>query len=316
MRTTFDVIDALTGYQPAAAIAAACRVGLFDVLGPGPRTPDEVAAAAGLAPKPTAALLAALTALGLLADGNVPTPLARRLASDGDLAPLVRKEAFFASVWTDLDPTLRTGLPRLAPWKERLRTEPEVARDFLAALAVLARETGPDLTVLPEFAPGRRVLDVGGALGSYAVPLAGAGAHVTLVDLPEVAVWARATVPDTVEVREADVLAVPACGVEPGSADTVLLSHLLHDLTDEQCATVLAEARKALAPGGSVVVIEIPGDAPGPLGPLFDLMMQIETPGRARKAVELADLLVSSGLRGVREAAYPRPVVVLIGESD
>ncbi|MCD0452067.1 methyltransferase domain-containing protein [Actinocorallia sp. API 0066] len=316
MKTGFELIDVLTGYQSAAAVAAACRVGVFDALAAGARTADEVAAVAGLAAGPTGALLAALAELGLVGrDGYALTPLAERLRRGGDLEPLVRKEAFFAAVWTDLDATVRTGAPRLAPWRDRLRDEPEVARNFLAALVVLARETGPDLTALPEFAPGRRVLDVGGALGSYAVPLAAAGADVTLVDLPEVAAWARTCVPPTVRVVEADVLEVAACGAAPGSVDTVLLSHLLHDLTDAQCARVLAEARRALAPGGAVVVVEIPSDAPGTMGPLFDLMMRIETPGKARKVNELEDLLHLSGLPEVREAAYPRPVVVLIGET-
>ncbi|MEO3785445.1 methyltransferase [Actinocorallia sp. B10E7] len=315
MKTAFELIDAMTGYQPAAVIASACRLGVFDALGDTPREAADLAAELGLAPAPTGTLLASLTALGLLGPGNTLTPLAERLRRGADLELLVRKEAFFAKVWTDLDPTIRTGEPRLAPWTERLETEPQVARDFLAALITLARETGPDLTALPEFAPGRRVLDVGGGLGSYAVPLASAGADVTMVDLPQVVAWAREDLPGNVKAVAADVLAVPSCGVEPGSADTVLISHLLHDLTDEQCVRVLREARAALTPGGSVVIVEIPGDSPGTMGPLFDLMMRVETPGKARTPDAIRDLLAAAGLSEIREAAYPRPVLVLVGET-
>ncbi|GAA2719887.1 class I SAM-dependent methyltransferase [Actinocorallia aurantiaca] len=315
MKNAFELIDAMTGYQPAAVIAAACRLGVFDALGDAPREAAALAAELGLAPAPTGTLLASLTALGLLGPGNALTPLSERLRTGADLELLVRKESFFARVWTDLDPTIRTGEPRLAPWAERLEREPRVARDFLAALVTLARETGPDLTALPEFAPGRRVLDVGGGLGSYAVPLAAAGADVTLVDLPRVVDWARAELPRNVKTLAADVLNEPSCGVEPGSADTVLISHLLHDLTDEQCVRVLRGARAALAPEGRVVIVEIPGDSPGTMGPLFDLMMQVEAPGRARTPEALRGLLAIAGLSGIREAAYPRPVLVLVGET-
>ena len=134
-------------------------------------------------------------------------------------------------------------------------------------------------------------------------------------DLPRVVEWARAELPGNVKTLGADVLAEPSCGVEPGSADTVLISHLLHDLTDGQCLRVLRGARAALAPGGRVVIVEIPGDSPGTMGPLFDLMMQVETPGRARTPEALRDLLAIAGLSGIREAAYPRPVLVLVGET-
>lgn len=326
------LLDVLTGYQGAAVVAAACRTGLLDALAATPAPADDLAARVGLAPGPTRALLDALVGLGLAvasdaddagdagdaddagpARGYSAAGLVGRLRSGGDLRAVVDKEAFFARLWTGLDTTLRTGRPLLPPWRERLATTPDVARRFLEALVTLAAETGPDLTALTELGPGRRVVDVGGGLGSYAVPLALAGAAVTLVELPAVAGWARDRLAGgpAVTVVAADALAEPACGVEPGSADAVLLAHVLHDLDDDDARTLLARAHEALRPGGSVVVVEIPGE--GAYGSVFDLMMRVETPGRARTAAELHALLTGAAMVDVRDAPYPRPVLVTVG---
>lgn len=314
------LLDVLTGYQGAAVVAAACRTGLVDALATAPASADDLAARAGLAPGPTRVLLDTLVGLGLVvADDGGPergyaaADLVARLRAGGDLRAVVDKEAFFARLWTGLDTTLRTGRPLLPPWRERLETTPDVARRFLEALVTLAVETGPDLTGLAELGPGDRVVDVGGGLGSYAVPLAHAGAAVTLVELPAVAGWARERLAGgpPVTVVAADALVEPACGVEPGSADAVLLAHVLHDLDDDDARTLLARAREALRPGGSVVVVEIPGE--GAFGSLFDLMMRVETPGRARTGAELHALLREAAMVDVRDAPYPRPVLVTVG---
>lgn len=311
------LLGTLTAYQDPAVVVAACRTGLLDALGEAPAGAAALAERAGLAVGPVVAALAVLARLGLAEQqrtGYLRTPLTARLCDGGDLRAVVLKEGLFARVWTELDATLRTGRPVLAPWRDRLVDDPETARGFLEALVVLARETGPDLTTLVELGHGRTVLDVGGGLGSYAVPLSRAGAAVTLVELAPVAQWARQALADAeVRVVAADALAEPACGVAPQSVDTVLLAHVLHDLDDADAATILARVREALRPGGAVVVVEIPGDATG-AGPLFDLMMQVETPGRARSGTALHTLLAEAGMVGLRDAAYPGPVLVTVGQ--
>lgn len=327
------LLQVLTGYQGAAVVAAACRTGLMDALAAtsasASASADALAARAGTAPGPTRSLLEALAGLGLVVVTNDGAGTARyaaaelvgRLRSGGDLRAVVDKEAFFARLWNGLDTTLRTGGPLLSPWRARLVNEPDVARRFLEALVTLAREIGPDLSLLPELGRDRRVVDVGGGLGSYAVPLALAGAAMTLVELPTVAGWARERLAGSVvgaqvggrqvDVVAADALTEPACGVGPGSADAVLLAHVLHDLDDDDARTLLTRAGEALRPGGAVVVVEIPGE--GPYGSLFDLMMRVETPGRARTAAELHALLREAAMVDVRDAPYPRPVLVTVG---
>ncbi|MCD4533567.1 acetylserotonin O-methyltransferase [Nocardioides sp. cx-169] len=316
MSDVFKVIDLVTGYQPAAALVAAGRLGVYDCLADGPLSPAAVSDAISTDAGATRALLDALVGVELLTtDGSryALTSAARRLASDGDLRLVAEKEAYFARVWLSLEDSVRTGVPQLAPWATRLATDPEQARSFLEALVVLAETTGPDLTsVIPT---GSRVADLGGGLGAYAAPLAAAGHTVTLVDLPPVAAWAASVLPASVSVSPVDLLSPHAAStVGTASYDVALLSHLLHDLTDDDCATVLRVAHEILAPGGRVVVFELPGDPPGAFGPLFDLMMHVETPGRARRLAELVALVEQAGFSNVHVSAkHPLPHGVVVG---
>jgi len=321
----FDVIDQMTGYQTAATLTAAARLGVFDLLADQSLTWEQTAADLATDPLATRALLDALVGLELVvldADSRYQAaPVATRLGGGGDLRLIAEKEAFFAKVWLDLESSIRSGRPHLSPWHSRLRTDPAQARQFLEALVVLARETGPDLAALAGIGPETRVADLGGGLGSYAIPLAMAGADVTLVDLPLVAAWAAEVVADAapevaerIAVLSVDLLAEGSATAVGSGFDVVLLSHLLHDLTDADARTVLGAAFSIARPDGTVVVFELPGDPPGAFGPTFDLMMRVETPGAARRVQELADLMVGAGLTDVAEVpGANRPHGVLAG---
>ena len=323
--TVFDAIDVMTSYQHAATLTAGARCGVFDALADRSLTCSETAEELGTDPSATRALLDALVGLGLLelaGDRYRAGPVAARLGAGGDLRLIVEKEAFLARQWLDLAASVRSGRPQMAPWRERLADDPGQVREFLAALVVLAHETGPDLASLLDVGPDTTVADLGGGLGAYAVPLAAAGAHVTLVDLPPVIDWARdeltrqdPAIRGRIRLCAADLLDDDAVDLVGAGHDVVVLSHLLHDLDDVDAAAVLDLARRITRPGGSVVVFELPGDPPGSFGPLFDLMMRVETPGAARRVDELVELLAAAGLADLAEVpGTGRPHVVLRGQ--
>lgn len=326
----YAVIDLMTGYQQAAILTAAARVGVFDALAAGPLTAAAVTEELGTDPATTLALLDSLAGLGLLVaeDGRyAATPSALRLTADGDLRLVAEKEAFFAGVWQSLEATVRTGAPQIAPWRDRLVSDPNQSLAFLRALVVLARETGPDLTRLPGVGPRARVADLGGGLGSYAVPLAAAGAEVTLADLPPVVAWAEAELAgldpatrERITLTSVDLLEEDAAARLGEGYDVVLLSHLLHEGDDTDAAALLSLATTIVRPGGLVVAFELPGD-PGEgglaaFGPMFDLMMRVETGSRARRFAEIESLLTDAGLADVRRLDFAPPAGVVAGVRD
>lgn len=318
----FGFIDLLTGYQPAMVIIAAGRLGLFDELDNEPRTVDEVADRLKANPSALGALLRSLVAIGLAVEGvrgfTTTAFAATHLTRNQDLALVIEKEEYFARAWLSLEDVVRSGEPALDSWRSRLASDPTTAFMFLDALNVLADRTGPRLWELPELAPGKRVLDVGGGFGHYARRLAEAGSTVVLVDLPEVvaAIGDRLDgLPDaSVDLVAADVMADPACGVGEASVDAGLVSHMLHDVSIEAGIELLRRVRAAIAPGGTVVVNDFAEDSgPGAFGPLFDVMMRVETGGAAHSLSALRGMIESAGFEDVTSIDLPEPQTVLKG---
>lgn len=121
------------------------------------------------------------------------------------------------------------------------------------ALRAGARLAGP--------VAGRRVLDVATGTGAMAAELVrrgGVPAHLTVVDRsPQMLARARrrlaGVVPaDALRVVRADAAALP---VPNGGCDLVTVAFLVHLLPYDEAVAALAEARRALAPGGRVVVV-------------------------------------------------------------
>ena len=315
----WQLLDLITGYQPAAAISTAHRLGVFSVLGRVPRSAGDLAAELAADPSNLAALLEALVGIGLLqreGDRFAATPYSmERLGPGGEMGLVVAKEAVFAGAWSRLDEVVIGGRPVMEPWRSQLDRDPEQARAFLDALDVLARIGGPPLHELDELAPGKRVLDVGGGLGTYARLLTEAGSDVTLVDYPLVAGWASEDLEGTgVVVVGVDLFEHPSCGVLPGSMDAALVSHLIHDLTEEQAVELLRRVRSAITPGGHVVVNDFARDSgPGAFGALFDVMMRIETGGAAHPRATMESMLAGAGFERIRRLPYDDPLTVYTG---
>jgi SAM-dependent methyltransferase len=117
--------------------------------------------------------------------------------------------------------------------------------EFLRTWDVLTR-------VLPP-APAR-VLDVGGATGVYAAPLAEAGYDVALVDPVASHVAVAASLPGVAAV----VGDARALGVRDGTVDAVLLLGPLYHLTDRaDRLRAWREAARVTRPGGVVVAATI-----------------------------------------------------------
>lgn len=101
----------------------------------------------------------------------------------------------------------------------------------------------------PRLPPGSRVLDVGGGTGVHSRWLDAAGHDVTLVDLVPAHVE-RACAVGGFEAVVGDARALPA---EDASVDAVLLlGPLYHLISREDRLRALAEARRVLAPGGTL----------------------------------------------------------------
>jgi hypothetical protein len=80
------------------------------------------------------------------------------------------------------------------------------------------------------------------------------------------------------------------------------MSHVLHDWSEEQCLTILANCRRAMGPASRLLIIEsvlTEGNAFHP-GKMLDMTMLALTPGQERTESEYRALLENANFNLMR----------------
>ena len=101
----------------------------------------------------------------------------------------------------------------------------------------------------------------------------------------------------------------------PPGGDAYLMKHIIHDWPDAKAATILRNCRKAVNPGGKLLLCELviaPGNAR--LGTVFDLEMLVLAGGKERTEAEYQQLLAGAGWRLTR--VVPTESFIQIIEAD
>jgi peroxiredoxin/predicted O-methyltransferase YrrM len=314
-RRIYDIYIAARG---SAALAVAVRIGLFDLLERGPLGSAEIARRLELAPRPVALLCRVLAAMGLLerADAERAEGGRLRLADDAR-AHLVRGRAGWLGGLIELEmeafvtpamlmEVLRSGRPSVYgdedPWQRHAR-DPARARAFTAAMHSISEGPARALADSLDLAATRRLLDVGGGSGAYAIALARRWPELecTIFDLPAVCEIAReyverAGLAGRIRTVAGDFLREPF----PAGHDAVLFSQILHDWSPETGRALAGKAAAALAPGGLAIVHEKLVSDAGPLAnALVDVDMLVWTEGQQWSGPALHQLFAAAGFADV-----------------
>jgi hypothetical protein len=299
--------------------AAVAHLNVFGRLAARPMSADELRHDLGLAERPAVVLLTALRAMGLLtADGQGHlglTALAREHLVPGgplDVSDYVGLAADSPGV-REMVERLRSNRPAGAReekgaafiYREGIESAMEreaTARHLTLALAGRARNVAPLLAERVPLDGARRLLDVGGGTGIYAVACLRKNARLRAVvwDRPEVLKVAREFadgygVADRLECRPGDMFrdAVPA------DCDVMLLSNILHDWDVPECRALVRRCAEALPAGGRLLVHDVflndALDGPLPIA-LYSAALFALTEGRAYSAAEYRDWLAAAGL--------------------
>jgi SAM-dependent methyltransferase len=255
--------EAWGGMALSSVLRVAVRSGVTARLADGPASAAEVAADLGLDPVPTRLLLDCLRSGGHLRCRGGRYQLSRSArrwldpASRLNVANFVAATADYWDWWSGLDEVARTGMPdghHDAPpddpyWRRYITGQLDLARLSAAEVARKLR--------LP--AGARSLLDIGGGHGWYAAQLCRRhpGLSATVLDPPGSAIIGReimaaAGMSDRVRHREGD-----AVTADLGRGyDGVLCFNLVHHLRPEQIVGLLRRIHDALAPGGSLAVMD------------------------------------------------------------
>lgn len=313
-----DLFDLCAGFVYSQALLACVELDLFERLAAGPRTAVSLARDCDVPEAGMRRLLDAAVALRLLArrrDGRYALgPLGAALRGNPGVSAMVRHHRLLYADLADPVALLRgeksetelgrywayatqgrpseAGDDRVADYSDLMSaSQPFVAAEVLQACSLRGR---------------RRLLDVGGGQGTFLIAAGRRWPHLELAlfDLPAVAARAKSRLAAAglgarSTVTGGDFLADPL----PGGADVISLVRVIHDHDDDAAARLLANARRALAPGGRLLLAEPMAGTPGArrMGDAyFGLYLTAMQSGRPRTFEELRELLHDAGFRRVR----------------
>lgn len=309
-------------YATELLTAAVCHFSIFARLAESPRTRNELAEEAGLAPRPAVVLTTALLAMKLLEqsdDGRLHlSDLAREHllpGGDFDVGGYVGLAAQSPGVAAMVD-SLKNDRPipfaggTVYTFRDGVASamdESESARHFTLALAGRAKNVAPHLSRAIDFSNARTLLDVGGGSGIYSIACLQRHPRLRAIvfDRAEVLKTARELadeygVGDRLECVSGDMFADPF-----PKADVALLSNVLHDWDVADCVRLVQKS--AVCPRLVVHDVFLNDALDGPLPQsLYSAALFTLTEGRLYSAREVAGWMSAAGFT----PGPPRPTLV------
>lgn len=323
-----QLIQMATGFWVSRLLYVAAKLDLADQLAAGPKTAATIAASANVDAKSLGRVMRTLAGLGLWTEDAehryTLTPLgsALRTGAPGSaratVLTLVGDWAWhgFENLMYSVE-TGKSGVEKVLgePVFNWLGKNPELAALFSETMIGFHGEEPAAVASAYDFSKFGTIVDVGGATGHLLTTvLASAGkARGILFDLPHVVTEAPALIrarglQDRVTIESGSFFeTVPAGG------DAYLLSHVIHDWSEEQCLTILGHVRRAMNPDGKLLLVEMvlpQGDVFHP-GKLLDIMMLVGPGGQERTPPEYEALLTKAGFRMTRVVPTPSAVSVV-----
>jgi demethylspheroidene O-methyltransferase len=313
-----DLFDLTAGFIYSQVVAAVVELRLLEAVAEGPRQPSDLADVADAPPDALERLLTAAVGLDLLSrvgSGDFALgPQGAALLGNPGLRGMV---AHHRQLYMDLaDPVALVrrggGQGDLARYWAYARAEaPGEARaadvaDYSTLMAASVPSFAADVLQAYPFHRHRRLMDVGGGEGAFLIAAAAAAPklELALFDLPAVVDrartrLARAGLADRAQVTGGDF------GKDdlPAGADLVTLVRIVHDHDDPAVLTLLRAIRKALAPGGRLVIAEpmsLSGGRDRVADVYFAMYLMAMGHGRARTPAEIAALLKAAGFHQIR----------------
>jgi hypothetical protein len=259
-------------------------------------------------------VLRALASLGLFTESTegrfALTPLGDALRSGAPgsarATVLTLGAPWFTRPLEELLYSVQTGKPAFdriqgMPAFDWLSKHPEEASLFSETMVGFHGMEPPAVAAAYDFSGLGTIADVGGATGNLLATILSRYPDLRgiLFDLPHVVrdapkLLRERNVMDRVRIEGGSFFE----RVPPG-ADAYLLSHVIHDWSEEQCLAILGHCRRAMKPGNRLLIIEMvlpPGDTPHP-GKMLDIIMLALPGGQERTEAEYRALLDKAGFR-------------------
>ena len=305
------LITEANSYVYACCLRVAAQLGVADLLADGPVHVRDLAARVSADEHALYRVLRLLATRGIFreTDSGVFVLMERGASLRSDSKFSVREGVLAATTPAiyraggELLHAVTTGEPAVnhvfgAPLFDHLAAHPAEGAEFhtgmgqysLIESANFARECR-----LPETCT---VVDVGGGQGALLLMILQRhpGLHGVLFDLPNVI--AHHKLGELEDAGRWKTVGGSFFDSVP-TGDVVVIQYVLHNWDDERCLAILRNCRRAMAPGGRVIIHDMivpPGNEPDQSKVLDVVMLSIVT-GRERTRHEFEQLLHAAGLR-------------------
>jgi ubiquinone/menaquinone biosynthesis C-methylase UbiE len=303
-----QVLEMMNGFRSACVIGAAAELDVWTALGDQSASAEQLAEQLHTDPRATTILLDAVAALGLLDKRDlrygVPADLRGWLVEESPetILPMLRHAMAILRSWSQLASVAKSGSP--APRVPSIRGAEADRASFIAAMHVVSGPMADELVQKlgpPKF---RRLLDVGGASGTWTLAFLRAvpDATATIFDLPDAIEQARhrlagSDFADRVTFVAGDFYVDDL----PEGADFAWLSAICHQHSRRHNRELFAKVFRVLAPGGRIALRDVvmePNRTSPREGALFAVNMLVNTEsGGTFTFDEYAEDLRSAGFK-------------------
>ena len=310
MNPAMEAMESARGFMKSRIILSGAELDLFTLIGRGAETAELLAEKTGADLRGLTRLLDAIVGYGLLTkeDGRYGlTEGGRSLSADHpqSVLPMVMHMNELWDNWSRLTTTVREGKnPRqTSPSKK----DEKAMKAFVGAMHVVGRELSRQIAGELDLSPYTRLLDIGGATGTYTIAFLEKNPDLkaVLFDLPQVLALAEerisaAGMSGRVELFAGDFDEDPL----PGGCDLALLSAIIHQNGPARNLELFSKVHRALVPGGTLLIRDhiMEEDRVHPTaGAIFAInMLSVTEGGDTYTFAEIKEGLTKAGFTDIR----------------
>ena len=324
----------VTGHYLSRAIYVAAKLGIADLLNDGPRHITDLALATETHAPSLHRLMRYLAAEKIFTEEQRDNeegyfrlaPMGERLRSDVP-GSLRAQTLLFAGpwqqrAWSRLLEIVQTGQGASSPSLFHfLAKYPEEAAVFNAAMAAKTEAVVGAFLGAYDCSRFSTVVELGGGHGALllAILKANPPSRGILFDLPKVAEGAREQVRAAGFAERCQVIGGDFFETIPEGGDAYILKSVIHDWDDAQSTTILKKVSRAMAPGGTLLLVEMlspeqAGESPWrQIVAASDLNMLVNAGGSERTPADYQQLFDTAGFELTRIIPTGTPWSILEG---
>ena len=318
----------LSGKQLTYSLSGVARLGVADHMSAMPIAVDKIAAKVGAHAPSLYRVMRMLASMGVFNEVHgkrfALSPAGELLRSDapGSMRYIAMRvgDPWTTRAYEHFADCLRTGQDGVSKAYGQhvfdvLAERPEQLETFQAAMTSSSTLAGHAVVSAYDFGGIMRIADVGGGHGALLASILRHYPNMqgVLFDREEIV----GGVPEDQFAGCDGRIAIESGSFferVPDGCDAYIMKHIIHDLSDEHCRTILKLMREKLPANGRVLLCEmVVTDEPGPTpAKMLDIeMLLVTVGGKERTKHEFAELMGSCGLHLSRIVATERPICVI-----